>query len=402
MAQQQPLPDETDVLVVGAGIIGTSTAFRLASETDRDVTLVDRDNVAAGATGDSSAILRQQYYGNELYAEMARRGRELYETFEEETGEPLATADSPLVGFLKNGTESAARFERGADVIREMGLSASTYDRAELEARYPMFEFPEEVDYAVSDDEAAYSDGTDAASGFARAAQDAGATLVTGVAVESIATEDGVVVGAETDAGRIDCDDVVLAAGRWSGQIAETVGVDLPILPSREQILLLQPPEDVTQEELETIPTTGSGGFDWDVHWYFRPDFGGKIYMGTHQRSEFVDPDDYDRDPDEEMVLNAVEFLSEVVPRLADAKIIGQFCGVYANTPDNEFIIDQVGPDGCYALVGAGHAFKHGPVIGQLAKDLVVDGESDLFDLDEFRLDRFDGKPTDEIYAESL
>jgi glycine/D-amino acid oxidase-like deaminating enzyme len=63
---------------------------------------------------------------------------------------------------------------------------------------------------------------------------------------------------------------------------------------------------------------------------------------------------------------------------------------LYANTPDNGFIIDQVGPKGCYALVGAGHAFKHGPIIGQLAADLVVDGESDLFALNHFSIDRFE------------
>ncbi|PSP84849.1 hypothetical protein BRC83_04305 [Halobacteriales archaeon QS_1_68_17] len=55
-----------------------------------------------------------------------------------------------------------------------------------------------------------------------------------------------------------------------------------------------------------------------------------------------------------------------------------------------------------YALVGTGHAFNHGPVIGRLATDLVVDGESDLFDLDHFPLDRFEDAPTDEIYAESM
>jgi glycine/D-amino acid oxidase-like deaminating enzyme len=149
------------------------------------VTLVDGDNVASGATGDSSAILRHQYYGNELYAEMARLGREFYEAFEEHTGQPLATADSPLVGFLREGTDSAERFERGYNVVRDLGLPASRYEREDLADRYPLFDFPDEGDFAISDDAAGYS-----------------------------------------DAGRVDCDHVVLAAGRWSGQLAETVGVD--------------------------------------------------------------------------------------------------------------------------------------------------------------------------------
>lgn len=402
MTSRPQLPERTDVVVVGAGIIGTSTAFSLATETDLDVTILERDNVATGATGDSSAILRHQYYESELYAEMAWLGHQFYDAFQERTGEPLATADCPLVGFLTEGSEIAERFECGYETMQEMGLPASRYERDELPKRYPLFEFPDDIDLAISDDWAGYSDGTDAATGLARAARDAGATLVTGVTVESIETDDRAVSGVETDDGFVACDHVVLAAGRWSGQLAETIGVDLPIIPTREQVLLLEPPADVTEDELQTIPNTGSAGFERDIHWYLRPDFGGTIYMGTHERSDIVDPDDYDRDPDEEMILDAFEFLSSVIPRLADSKLVGKFCGVYANTPDNEFIIDQVGPDGCYALVGAGHAFKHGPVIGRLATDLLVDGESDLFDLDNFTLDRFDDDAGDEIYAKSL
>jgi sarcosine oxidase subunit beta len=402
MTSTPSLPRETDVVVVGAGIVGTSTAFTLATETDLDVTILDRDNVAAGATGDSSAILRHQYYESALYAEMAWQGHQFYDEFQERTGEPLATAESPLVGFLREGSEVADRFEQGYEHIRDLGLPASRYERDELPERYPLFEFPEDIDFAISDDRAGYSDGTDAATGLARAARDAGATLVTGVAVESIRTDDGAVSGVETDDGFVASDHAVIAAGRWSGQLAETVGVDLPIIPTREQVLLLEPPENVTEEELQTLPNTGSAGFEWDTHWYFRPDFGGKIYMGTHERQDVVGPDEYDRDPDEEMLLDAFEFLSSVAPKLADSKLVGAFCGVYANTPDNEFIIDQVGPDDCYALVGAGHAFKHGPVIGQLATDLLVDGESGLFDLDNFTLDRFDEDAGDEIYAKSL
>jgi len=74
---------------------------------------------------------------------------------------------------------------------------------------------------------------------------------------------------------------------------------------------------------------------------------------------------------------------------------------VYANTPDQGFIVDQVGPEGLYALVGAGHAFKHGPVLGRLAADLVLEGESDAFDLEQFSADRFeDRSPDQELPAE--
>jgi len=85
------------------------------------------------------------------------------------------------------------------------------YESGELAEQYPMYDGLERFDFAVSDDSAAYSDGTDAANGFARAAADAGATVVTGVGAESIAVEDGAVVGVDTEDGRVDCEDVVVA-----------------------------------------------------------------------------------------------------------------------------------------------------------------------------------------------
>jgi len=165
------------------------------------------------------------------------------------------------------------------------------------------------------------------------------------------------------------------------------------VTPGREQVLLLDPPEDVTDEEFQTIRTTGQGSSQPDGGWwYFRADFGDTIYMGTHTRNDPVDPDTYSRSPDQQRKLEAFEVLDEFAPKLADSDVVGEFCGVYANTPDQGFIIDQVGPEGLYALVGAGHAFKHGPVIGQLAADMVLEGESDLFDLEHFRVDRFEDR----------
>jgi len=65
------LPERTDILVIGGGILGTATAFFLSKQTDRDITLVEREHIASGATGDSSAILRHIYGDRELYSKMA-------------------------------------------------------------------------------------------------------------------------------------------------------------------------------------------------------------------------------------------------------------------------------------------------------------------------------------------
>ena len=384
------LPGETDVLVVGGGIVGTATAYFLAAESHQDVTLVERDGIAAGSTGDSSAILRHHYGPDVVYTRMAAWSHRFYREFEAETGQPIAHADSPLVRFAAEGTEGADYVEAGERVLREEGLPVTRREGAELAEAYPMYDGLDEFDFAVSDDSAGYSDGTDAAGGFARAASEAGATVVTGAGVESLLAEDGRIVGAETSEGRIDCNAVVVAAGPWTPRLAATVGVDVPITPTREQVVVLDPPEGYVERYPELTPTTSMPGGEW----YLRPDFGEGVLVATHRYTDEVDPDDYDERPDESTLLELTEVVSESIPELAESGIRGRYCGVYSVTPDHDFVIDEAGPEGCYLACGfSGHGFKHGPAVGRIVRDLVVDGGTALVDADYFSLSRFEEDP---------
>jgi glycine/D-amino acid oxidase-like deaminating enzyme len=390
MSTGPDLPGATGVLVVGGGIVGTAAAYFLAAESDRGVTLVERDGIAAGSTGDSSAILRHHYGPDEIYTRMAAWSHRFYREFEAETGQPLAHADSPLVRFAAEGTESAAYVEAGEDVLREAGLPVTRHEGEELAEEYPMYEGLDEFDFAVSDDSAGYADGTDAAGGFARAAAEAGATVVTGVDVGSLVAEDGRVVGAETDGRRIDCEAAVVAAGPRTPRLAETVGVEVPITPTREQVVVLEPPEEYVRQYPDLTPTTSMPGGEW----YLRPDFGEGVLVATHRYTDEVDPDDYDGTPGESTLLELTEAVADSIPELAEADIRGRYCGVYSVTPDHDFVIDEVGPEGCYLACGfSGHGFKHGPAVGRIIRDLVVDGGTDLVDASYFSLSRFDEDP---------
>jgi glycine/D-amino acid oxidase-like deaminating enzyme len=390
MSAGPELPERTDVLVVGGGIVGTAAAYFLAAESDREVTLVERDGVAAGSTGDSSAILRHHYGPDAIYTRMAKWSHRFYREFEAETGQALAHAGSPLVRFAVEGTGGADYVEAGEAVLREEGLPVTRREGHELSAAYPMYDGLDEFDFAVSDDSAGYSDGTDAAGGFARAAAEAGATVVTGVGVESLVAEDDRVVGAETSEGWIGCEAVVVAAGPWTPRLAGTVGVDVPITPTREQVVVLDPPEEYVEAYPDLTPTTSVPGGEW----YLRPDFGDGVLVATHYYSDAVDPDDYDERPDESTLLELTDLVAESIPGLADAGVRGRYCGVYSVTPDHDFVIDEAGPAGCYLACGfSGHGFKHGPAVGRIVRDLVVDGGTDLVDADYFSLSRFEDDP---------
>jgi glycine/D-amino acid oxidase-like deaminating enzyme len=319
---------------------------------------------------------------------MAKWGHEFYRNFEDETGEAIAYERNPFVRYAKHGSETAEYARAGYDVLSSLDLPVSTYED-DIDERYPMFDF-EEYDLVVCDESAAYSDGSDAANGFVRAASRNGVTVVTDTEVEAIDTEAGRVVGIETDRGAVACGEVISAAGPWTQELMASVGVEVPLHVSREQVLILDPPQDYLDEYYDITPTISLPG---GGH-YMRPDFGDGILVATHHTMEDADPDLYDDTPDEETVLSLTSKLTELVPALADSGLRGRYCGVYATTPDHDFVIDEVGPDGCYLAAGfSGHGFKHGPTIGKILSEMVVDDGTDVVDVDFFSLDRFEDDP---------
>lgn len=380
------LPTETDVVVVGGGVIGASIAYFLTTETDREVTVVEKQSIGAGSTGDSSAIIRHHYGEKEIYTRMAKWSHQFYRRFESEVGEPIAYEKSRRVTFAEEDTETADYAESGHEILESLDIPVSRYEEPELSAEFPMFSL-DEFDFAVSDDTAAYSDGTDVASGFARAVQNRGGTVVTGVTVKGFEVNGDSVVGVKTDDGAVSCSEVVIAAGPWTPRLMDQLGVSVPVTPSRERVIILDPSESYLEEYAsELVPTAGlPGGY------YVRSEFGDGVLIATHHSGERCDPDHYKNIPDEETLLELHGTLSEYIPDLGDAGVQGRYSGVYANTPDHDFIIDQCGPDGCYVACGfSGHGFKQAPAVGKLVTDLVADGESDVADLEFFSLSRFE------------
>lgn len=379
------LPEETDIVIVGGGVIGASIAYFLITESDRDVTLVEKNAIGSGSTGDSSAIIRHHYGEKEIYTELAEWSHQFYQQFEDRVGEPIAYDENPRVTFAEEDSHDAEYAESGYDVLSDHGIPVTRYDGDELDEAFPMFNL-ETFDFAVSDETAAYSDGTDVAAGFVRAAQQRGATVVTGVTVEEFEVESESITTVHTDEGTVSCENVVLAAGPWTPPLGEKLGLDIPVTPSREQVLLLEPTEAYREKYPDLVPTAGLPG-----GCYIRSEFGEGILIATHHSDDRCDPDHYEKRPDQETVLELHETVAEYIPELGDAGIRGEYTGVYANTPDHDFILDQCGPDGCYIACGfSGHGFKQAPAVGKMMADLITDRESELAELEFFSLSRFE------------
>jgi glycine/D-amino acid oxidase-like deaminating enzyme len=128
-----------------------------------------------------------------------------------------------------------------------------------------------------------------------------------------------------TGDGEVRCDEVVVAAGPWTADIARTVGLDVPLTVTREQVLILDPPADFADEHPDLTPTTALPGGDW----YVRPDFGGGVLVATHHTGDGVDPDGYEERPARASVLALIDSLAECIPGLAEAGPKAQYSGSY-------------------------------------------------------------------------
>lgn len=382
------LPETTDTVVVGGGIMGAATAYYLTRASDRDVTLLEKDNLASGSTGDSSAIIRYNYGPHETYSELAWWSRQFYREFESETGQPIAYVECPRVRFADEGGEQGDYVQAGYEVLQSLDIPVQRYESPGLGDRFPMFDGVEAFDFAVVEPAAAYSSAVDITNGFARSAKTSGATIMTNEAVEELVHDGETISAVRTESGEVDCDEVVIAAGPWTPRFIDDLGLTMPMIPTREEVFLLDPPQAYLDEHWDDMPMMR---FD-NGEWYMRPDFNEGVLVATHPfADEPVDPDTYDDTPDQETALQVYDLLDENVPGLVDAEIKGEYCGLYSTTPDHDFILDQAGPEGCYVAAGfSGHGFKMAPAVGKIMRDLIVDGETELADLGMFAIDRFD------------
>src|SRR5881398_3137433 len=276
------LPDTADVVVVGGGCMGTSTAWHLARR-GLGVVLLEKSHVAAGATGHSGALVRQHYEAR-IGIRLAKESLAFFRRFKEETG---FSCDFRTTGFLSGTRErDLPAFEALVELLRSERVRAERLTPSDAKAMEPQLEVS---DYAalVHDPDAGYADPIATAHGFAAAAAVEGAKVFDGRTVASIATRSGRVVGVKVrGAGLLRSGQVVVAAGNWTRDLVAGVGLRLPIRYVRGEVAILRRPVD--------FGPSPRIHFDFYGNTYSRPD-GEKDtlagYMNTDPRKTIRDHD---------------------------------------------------------------------------------------------------------------
>lgn len=372
------LPKRANVVVVGGGVMGASTAYHLALKGEKDVVLLEREPFfGQGATGKCAGGIRYQF-STEINVRLSLISLPMLERFEEETGQAI---DLQHIGylFLLTNEPDLRKFKHNVAMQNRLGVPTELLSAEEVRRRVPQIE-ADDVLAGTYNPGDGLADPNGVVSGYVRAARRQGVQAFSDVAVTDIVSEGGRIAGVETSDGNVACDVVVNAAGPWSAVVSEMAGIPLPVTPIRRQMLTTTPIPDLADDFPFVI--------DFAQSLYFHPEGEGLLTGMSNPQEE----PGFDETIDEEWELVHMERAIERLPLLEKARRLSHWAGLYEVTPDAHPIIGPVSAlEGYYLVTGfSGHGFMHGPVAGLLTAEWILDGETTTLDVSQLDYERFE------------
>jgi sarcosine oxidase subunit beta len=376
------MTETAEVVVIGGGVEGLSTARALVERGVRDVLVLERHTLASGGTAKSSGIVRC-HYGIRSLAAMAWASLPVLEQAEEVLG---SDAGFRSTGYLVGvGPDNVDALAANVAMQRGVGIDVELVDHARAAELWPTAHLDDFAAFAY-EARGGYGDGHQTALAFANAARRGGARIRQQVEVTALDVRAGRAVGVRlADGGYVATPAVVVAAGPWSPSLTSDIGVELPIRAQRAQILLVDPGRSID----------GSPVFsDLVSLQYVRREGRASMLVGDsdHSEPEWADPDRYSNVVDDDLLSRAIVKFDHRFPGLAGSRLASSYAGCYDVTPDYNPVISSCPVEGVWICAGfSGHGYKIAPAVGDLAADLVCYGASKHPDIDDadFRWERF-------------
>lgn len=382
-----------DVVIVGGGIVGASTAYFLSQKGCR-VTVVEAGDIAAGASGSCDRAIMIQSKNPGLMLKMALAGVQIYKDLEEKLGAEIEFSNSGGMILIENDAEMEV-MEKIVSRQQEAGIDVRLIDRNEALHRQPLAS-PHILG-------STYWDGDSEVNpmlvclNMARAARALGAGFRLNTRVTGFLTETGRVAGVQTGAGDIRAGTVLIAAGAWTPALGQMLGVEIPIVPRRGQILVSEPlPPSIRGNVLsgsyiaskhhpELANNESSTEKKLGIGLSLTQTKNGNLLIGGSR--EFAG---YDRSTTVEAVRAIAENAARLFPVLKNLRIIRTFAGLRPYTPDGLPILGPV-QDRPGLFISAGHegdGIALGPFTGRIMADVITGGDHG-WDMTPFRPERF-------------
>ena len=366
--------------MIGGGVAGCSIAYHLARLGWRDVVVVEQHDLTEGTTWHSAGFVGQlRSTIGETRMIMYSTG--LYAQLERETGLDPGWRG---VGGLRVATteERAQELRRQQGSATTFGLELELLGPAETRERMPLLEVGD-VALAAWLPGDGYLEPALLTGALAAGARGLGVEILTHTRVTGIELRRGGVAAVATDAGTIECEHAVIAAGAASGAVGLLAGVTVPIVPIKHQYVVTEPLE----EPLGDAPTVR----DPDNIVYFRPERGGML-VGGYAREPVAWESERPLaeahtlfEPDLERFAEAWEGARRRLPALREAEIAEVVHGPEAFTPDGDFVLGETEARGLWVAAGfCVHGLAAAGGVGKAIAEWIVDGrpEHDIASMD--------------------
>ncbi len=366
---QNALPKQVEIVIVGAGLAGATAAQALVRRGRREVLVLESEAVAGVHASGRNAALGYSFIARPAVRTLARRGLAF-----------LAAPPSDFLGDLDNrwvGSVSLVEAHRESeftslvDAMADEQIPVRRWDATEVSARLPILGPPDgDVGFYVEDDGVIDVDGL--LQGYLRTARRGGARVHFRTRAEALLLEGGRVTGVQTDRGLVRAERVLLAGGPWANELAVGAGLaPLPLSPTRRHLAV------VAGQELCPDP-------DWPFAWhqtrdfYFRPESGGLLFCACD-----LDPmEAADVGPDRTRVEELAQRALQVLPGAAAGHLRNAWAGLRTLTADDQFVVGaDPRAEGLFWVAGlAGHGMTTSPAVGELVADLITEGSAPWVD----------------------
>lgn len=370
------LPDRAQIVVIGGGIIGCSTAYHLARDHKADVILLEQGKLTSGSTWHAAGLVGQLRSSASI-TKVLKYSVDLYKRLDQETGLETGWKMSGCLRLATN-QDRWIEYRRLATTAQSFGMDMELLSPQEAKAKFPLMQVDDLVgaSWLPTDGQASPSDITQS---LAKGARMHGARIFENVRVTGFDMKDGCILAVKTDKGDIACEKVVNCAGQWARQIGVMAGINVPLQPVKHQYVIT--------EKIDGLSSDAPTIRDPDRRTYFKEEVGGLSFGGYEPdpqgwttgdvpvEFEFqLFDDDYDHF--EQHMMQAIER----VPALGNVGVRQMINGPESFTPDGNFILGPA-PECVNMFVGAGfNAFgiAAGGGAGWVLAQWVMDGEAPL------------------------
>ena len=377
-----------DVVIIGAGIVGSSIAWHLAEQGCTNVIVLEREqHTGKGSTGKSMGGVRAQF-ATRVNIEMSLYAIPFYAAFGEIVGHPSGYRAQGYL-FAATTAEHLAGLRANVALQRSLGLrDVRIVTREEIIGICPELRNDDIAGGSFCPTDG-FVDPYSAMTGFMERAMDRGVCLMRSTAPDAIVVENGRVEGVRIAAGEIATRVVVNAAGAWAAAVARMAGVELPVTPLRRMLVPTEPFDGLSKHLPMIIDM--SNGF------HFRPEGSGFLLAWNDPTETPGFKTSFDVGFVEKILTRAVDR----VPAFEEVPVNPRraWAGLYEVSPDHHAILGEApGVKGFYLANGfSGHGVMHAPATGRVIADLILRGATKVTDASAFRLSRFaEGKALEE------